>query len=222
MEVVDVASEAALLHADRPNELRVDVTIQAQRLGGLSVLRYGPISPIEDLYDDQTFWRDLAMLVFAAGLAGMGALTAVLWWRQRDSFYGWFSAAALLGVVHVIDRTWPDVPVPWPLWGAFVAICYTAHIALMCRFALIAVGRIPRSMSRAIDGTIVMVSVFDALAFALGQPLLMTIRFTLILVLGIATLAMAVRQALVTRRPSHGCLPLRSLAHWQRARTTLS
>ncbi|MDM0104829.1 ATP-binding protein [Variovorax sp. J22R24] len=194
-----VTLPAALLHADRPNELLVEVTVQAQRLGGLSVVRYGAVSPIEDLYTRQILWRDLAMLVFAAGLVGMGALTAVLWWRQRDPFYGWFSIAALLGVVRVIDRAWPDVPVPWPLWGAIAAICYTAHVALMCRFALIAVGSISRGMSRAIDGVIVAVSVLDALAFALGMPLLMTIGFTFIPVLGLATLAMVMREAFLSR-----------------------
>ena len=39
-----VTLPAGLLHADRPNELRVEVTIQAQRLGGLSVVRYGPVA----------------------------------------------------------------------------------------------------------------------------------------------------------------------------------
>ncbi|MDM0077870.1 ATP-binding protein [Variovorax sp. J2P1-59] len=194
-----VTLPATLLHADRPNELRVEVTIQGQRLGGLSVVRYGPVPLIEKLYADQIRWRDLAMLVFAAGLVGMGALTAVLWWRQRDPFYGWFSIAALLGVVRVVDRAWPDVPVSWPLWGAIAAICYTAHVALMCRFALIAVGAISRRMSRAIDGVIVAVSVLDALAFALGMPMLMTIGFTFIPVLGFATLALVTREAFVSR-----------------------
>ncbi|MGJ7506486.1 sensor histidine kinase [Variovorax sp. GT1P44] len=194
-----VTLPAALLQADRPNELRVDVTIQAQRLGGLSVVRYGPVSPIEDLYADQILWRDIAMLIFAAGLVGMGVLTSVLWWRQRDPFYGWFSLAALLGVVRVIDRSWPDVPVSWPLWGAIAAICYAAHVVLMCRFALIAAGPMPRVMSRAIDGVLAVVVVLAALAFALDLPLLMTLSFVLIPILGLATLAMVVREAVRSR-----------------------
>jgi signal transduction histidine kinase len=184
-----VTLPAGLLHADRPNELLVEVTIQAQRLGGLSVLRYGPADAIEDLLEGQLLWRDLAMLVFAAGLVGMALLTGALWWRQRDPFYGWFSVAAILGVVRVLDRAWPDVPVPWPLLGPVVAIAYAAHIALMCRFALIAAGSVPRALDRAIDGALLLYALLAILAFAYGWPLLMTLGFALIPLLGLATLA---------------------------------
>lgn len=190
-----VAVPAGLLHADAPNELRVEVTIQAQRLGGLSVLRYGPADAIEDLLDGQLLWRDLAMLVFAAGLVGMALLTGVLWWRQRDPFYGWFSLAAILGVVRVVDRAWADIPVPWPLWGIVAAIAYVAHITLMCRFALIAVGAAPRALVRTIDGTLGLYAVLSALAFTCGWPLLMTLGFALVPLIGLATLATIARTA---------------------------
>ncbi|VTU45325.1 Sensor protein VraS (plasmid) [Variovorax sp. PBL-E5] len=192
-----VTLPAALLHADRPNALRVEVTIQPQRLGGLSVLRYGPREAIEDLYDAQILWRDLAMLLFAAGLIGMGALTALLWWRQRDPFYGWFSLSAFLGVTRVIDRSWADLPLPWPLLGAVAAICYSAHIALMCRFVLMALGPVPRGMQRAIDGVMAAAAILDILAFALHLPLLMTLGLVLLPILGLATLAAITRVAWV-------------------------
>jgi hypothetical protein len=190
-----VTLPADLLHADQPNELRVDVTVQAQRLGGLSVLRYGPADAIEDLLDDQVLWRDLAMLVFAAGLVGMASLTAVLWWRQRDPFHGWFSLAAILGVVRVLDRAWPDVPVPWPLLGIVVTIGYIAHILWMCRFALIAVGPVPRVLDRAIDAALLLYALLATLAFTCGWPRLMTLGFVLIPLLGLATLATVARAA---------------------------
>src|SRR5204863_5831750 len=143
--------------------------------GGLSVLRYGPADAIEDLLEGQWLWRDIAMLVFAAGLVGMASLTGVLWWRQRDPFYGWFSVAAILGVVRVLDRAWPDVPVPWPLLGSVAAIANIAHIALMCRFALIAAGAVPRALNRAIDGALLLYALLATLAFACGWPVLMTL-----------------------------------------------
>jgi len=187
---------AAMLHADRPNELRIEVTIQAQRWGGLSVLRYGPQAAIEALYDEERRWRHAAMVVFAAGLAGMGGLAGMLWWRQRDALYGWFSLAALLGVVRNLDRVWPDVPLPWPLWGMIVAVCYAAHLALMCRFTLMALGPVSRAMDRTIDAAIALSALLAVLSFALARPVLWTLGLATLVPLGLASLALIVRAAL--------------------------
>lgn len=194
-----VTLPAGLMHADGPNELRVEVTLQAQRLGGLSVVLYGPQDTIQDLYDAQTLWRDFAMLVFAAGLVGMGSLTAVLWWRQRDPFYGWFSLAAFLGVVRVLDRAWPDTPIPWPALGVIAATTYAAHIALICRFILLALGPVNRVLDRAIDVVIVVSVLLHTLAFALHLPVLMTIGFAILPVLALAVFVLVLRAALSRR-----------------------
>ena len=194
-----VVLPAALLNADRTNELRVEVTIQPQRLGGLSVLRYGPDSAIEELYDEQRRWRDFPMVIYAASLVGMGALTAVLWWRQRDALYGWFSLAAFLGVVRIVDRVWPDVPVPWPLWGIVVAVCFASHIALICRVTLLALGPVQRWLNRAIDAVIMLASVLSILSFALGQPLLLTLALATLVPLGLTLLAVITRESLSRR-----------------------
>jgi len=196
---VMVVLPAALLHADRANELRVEATIQPQRLGGLSVLRYGPQSAIEPLYDDQRRWRDSVMVVFAASLAGMSALTALLWWRQRDALYGWFSLAAFVGLVRIVDRIWPDVPVPWPVLGALVSICFTSHIALICRVTLMALGPVSSAMIHSISAVIVLASVLAVLAFALGQPVLLTLAFATLVPLGLSTFALIARAALSRR-----------------------
>jgi hypothetical protein len=172
---VMTAVPAALLHADRPNELRVEVTIQPQRLGGLSVFHYGPYDEIERIYETNRRWREIAFLVFAVGLLGMGVFTGVLWLRQRLPMYGWFSLGALLGMLRIIDRVWPAVPVPWPWLGALAAICYLAHMALMCRFALLATGPAPRSIDRLIDGALALSAVLTLLSFGLGRPLLLTL-----------------------------------------------
>jgi len=190
-----VALPAGLLRADRGNELVVEVTLQRQRLGGLSVLRYGPHSAIESLYDEQRRWREIAMVIFGSGLVGIGALTAVLWWRLRDPFYGWFSPTAFLGVVRIVDRAWPDVPLPWPLSGVIVASCYAAHIVLICRFTLMALGPVPRVMSRAFSAVIVLEVGLLVLSYSFGRPVLMTIGMAILTPLGLATLAVIVREA---------------------------
>ncbi len=44
---------ASLLRPDRDNDLTVEVTVQQQRWGGLSALKYGPEDAIEPLYQYQ-------------------------------------------------------------------------------------------------------------------------------------------------------------------------
>jgi signal transduction histidine kinase len=189
------AVPAALLHADRPNELRVDVTVQPQRLGGLSIFHYGPYNEIERIFETNRRWREIAFFVFAVGLLGMGAFTGVLWLRQRLPMYGWFSLGALLGMLRIVDRVWPDVPVPWPWLGALAAICYLAHMALMCRFAMLATGSAPRLLDRTIDGTLVVSAALCLLSFGLGRPLLLTLAMGALVPSAFACLWIIVRRA---------------------------
>ncbi len=185
---VMAAVPASLLFADRENELRVDVTIQPQRLGGLSVLRYGREAEVARVYDASRRSREIAMLVFAVGLLGMGAFTGVLWVRQRLPMYGWFSLGALLGMLRIVDRAWADVPVPWPWLGALAAACYMAHMALMCRFAVLATGAAPRAVDRSVDAAIVLSAALTGLSFTLRQPLLLTLAMAAIVPMSLASL----------------------------------
>jgi signal transduction histidine kinase len=190
---------AALLHEGGPNEMVVEVTIQPQRWGGLSVVRYGPQAAVQAIFDDQLLWRHAAMVVFAASLAGMGSLAGMLWWRQRDPLYGWFSLAAFLGVVRNVDRVWPDVPVPWPLWGAIVAVCYACHLALICRFTLMALGPVPRGLNRAVSVVLLLTSTLAILSFSLARPLFWTLGLALLVPLGVVSLVVIAREAIHTK-----------------------
>jgi len=192
----------ALLHSDRTNELRVEVTIQRQRQGGLSVLRYGPQSAVTSLYDEQRRWHDFPMLIFAASLAGLGFVAALLWWRQRDALYAWFSVAAFLGMARNIDRAWPDVPVAWPHLGAVVAVCYASHIVLICRFSLMVLGAVSPTLSRAINAVIVLEAVTLFAAYELGFPKLATAASMLLVPLGLVTFSVILREAIRGRRPT--------------------
>ncbi|TFZ00114.1 sensor histidine kinase [Ramlibacter humi] len=166
---------AALLHAGRPNELRVDVTLQPMRLGGLSVFHYGPHDAIERIYDNHRRWREIAFLVFAVGLAGMSAFTGALWLRQRVPLYGWYSLGALFGVLRIVERAAPAVPVPWPWIGALGAICYLFHMVLMCRFSVLATGPAPRATDRILDLGTLFSAATAMLAYGLHWPWLLTL-----------------------------------------------
>ncbi|SFM64469.1 ATP-binding protein [Variovorax sp. OV329] len=186
---------AALLRADRPSELRVDVTIQPQRLGGLSVFHYGPHDEVVAIYDTHRRWREIAFLVFAVSLLGMGALTGVLWVRQRVPIYGWFSLGAMLGMLRIIDRAWPDAPVPWPWLGALAAICFMTHMALMCRFSVLATGPASRNVDRMIDMAIVASAALALLSFGLRKPLLLTLGMATIVPMSLVSLWTVARRA---------------------------
>jgi signal transduction histidine kinase len=191
-----VTVPAALLHADRPNELTVEVTIQRQRWGGLSLIRYGPQAAVEPMYAEHRRWRHFSSIVFAVSLTVMGGLVGGLWWRQRDPLYGCFSIAAFLGVVRNLDQVWPDVPVPWPLWGAIAAVCYAAHLALICRFALLALGAAPAWAGRAIYAAMGVSSLLAVLSFALAQPVLWTAGLAVLVPVGLGSLAIIARATL--------------------------
>ena len=48
--------------------------------------------------------------------------------------------------------SWPDVPVPWPLWGVVVSTAYAWHLALICLFVLLALNLRHTLLRRAILG----------------------------------------------------------------------
>lgn len=187
---------AALLREDGPNELRVDVTIQRQRWGGLSIVLYGSHAAIDPLYDQHRRWRYFSSMVFAVSLTVMGGLVGALWWRQRDPLYGCFSAAAILGVVRNLDQVWADLPVPWPWWGAFAAVAYACHLALICRFALLALGEAPAWAGRVIHAAMGLASLLAVLSFALAIPMLWTAGLAVLVPVGLLSLGLIVRAAM--------------------------
>ncbi len=191
---------AVLLRASQPNELLVEASMQRQRGGGLGVVRYGPETAMEAVQVAQRRWRHTSSVVYAVSLLLMGGLAAGLWWRQRDVLYGCFSLAALSGVIRNLDRAWVDVPVPWPLWGALVAIGYACHIALIARFVLLVLGRNPPWLVRTIQATLGTAVVLAAASFALSRPVLWTIGLTLLELAAAVCLPVVVREAFGSRR----------------------
>ncbi len=137
----------------------------------------------------------------------MAGLAVALWWQQRDPLYGCFALAALLGVVRDLDRLWPDIPVPWPAWGAIEAACYAVHLALIARFVQMAGGPLRPAMRRAINGFSVFAVVMAGLGFTLGLPALWTLVLGALIPLGLSSFAVVVRNAVFARRLSAWVLP---------------
>jgi signal transduction histidine kinase len=195
-----VTIPASLLRSDQPNELVIDSTVQRQRGGGLSPVLYGRLTDLAPRYAQQYRLRRTSSLVYAVSLSLMGGLAAGLWWRQRDALYGCFSLAAFCGVARNLDQAWPDVPIPWPWWGALVAVCYTVHMALIVRFVLLVLNRNPTWLVRSIHGSTLIVMALACLSFALHSPWLWSMGLALLVPVALASLYVTVQVAQQERR----------------------
>jgi len=195
-----VTLPAGLLHADRPNELAVDVTTQPMRLGGLSPVRFGPVGPIAALHSWYRLLDGITSAAYAASLLLMGGVAAGLWWRQRDRLYGVFSLAALFGILRHVDRIGLDPPLSWPLWGGVLAVFAGIHLGLVALFSIQILDANTRRLQQAIQGVIVVVVVLATLAFWRLMPALWTIAYLLLEVTGLVCFGVVLNAAVRTRR----------------------
>ena len=203
----ELVSVAAALHRDgRPQELLIQTTQQRQRGAGLASIRYGAEAPLASLYRSQQNWRNTSAIVYAVSLLLMGGLAGGLWLRQRDALYGCFALAALSGVTRNLDRVWPEVPVPWPLWGAVVAVCYACHIGLIARFVLLVLERNPPWLVRSIHTALALSVALACASFAFALPQLWTAGLVVLQLTSIVCLPYVVYGALVARRRIAGVL----------------
>ncbi|WP_454909332.1 ATP-binding protein [Variovorax gossypii] len=192
---------AAALHREgQPQVLVVRTTIQRQRGAGLASVQYGTEAALAPIYRAQQNWRNTSAIVYAVSLLLMGGMAGGLWLRQRDALYGCFALAALSGVARNLDRVWPEVPVPWPLWGAVVAVCYACHIGLIARFVMLVLERNPPWLVRAIYTALATTVTLACASFAFALPKLWTGGLVILQLTSIVCLPYVVYGALVERR----------------------
>jgi len=203
-ELVHVA--AALHHEGRPQVLLVRTTIQRQRGAGLASVQYGTEASLAPIYRSQQHWRNTSAIVYAVSLLLMGGMAGGLWLRQRDALYGCFALAALSGIARNLDRVWPEVPVPWPLWGAVVAVCYAGHIGLIARFVLLVLERNPPWLVRSIYAALATSVTLACASFAFALPKLWTSGLVILQFTSIICLPYVIHGALVARRRIAGVL----------------
>ncbi|MDR6859820.1 ATP-binding protein [Variovorax guangxiensis] len=183
---------------DHDHELEIITTVQRQRAGGLGVVRIGAEAELNRLQGTRQ-WIVTASIIYAVGFFLMGALSAGLWLRQRDPLYGCFSLAAFSGVCRNLDRGWLDIPVPWPLWGAVVAVTYALHIALISRFVLLAVDKRPVLLLRSIYLGLGASIVLACASFMFSMPMLWTIGQFILIIGAAACVPYVVQKAIVSK-----------------------
>lgn len=179
----------------------LETTMQPLRGGGLASMHYGSLAELAPMHARARLAGPVAAAVYGAGLLLMGGLAAGLWWRQRDPLYGCFALMALFGGARYFDRVVQTALLPWPAWGALLAICYGAHIALTARFIVLLLDRPPPSLLRTVDLTLAATLALSMLSFVLLARWPWNAALVALEAMGLATFAVVLHDALIDRRP---------------------
>jgi len=122
---------------------RVEIVVAAQaaRQGGLSPVVAGTETEIRPLYEDALFWQISGGRFIAIVSGVLGALSLLVWLRQRESLYLYYGLGELLWSVQTARVLFTHAPLPWPWWGVVPLAAFQAAVPLLCRFALSVVGK---------------------------------------------------------------------------------
>lgn len=122
---------------------RVDIAIAAQtaRQGGLSPVAVGSEAEILPLYESALFWQVSGGRFIAIVSGVLGALSLLVWLRQREPIYLYYGLGELLWSVQTARVLFTHVPLPWPWWGVLPLAAFQVAVPLLCRFSLAVVGR---------------------------------------------------------------------------------
>ena len=195
-----LALPTSLLQGPGPHVLEIELHAQALRGGGLSPVVVGPLATVSALQELQQFWSQGPAAAYAACLLLMGGLAAGLWWHQREPLFGCFSLAALCGAVRPLDQWLQHTPLPWPWWGAVLALAYGLQLGLMARFVLLALERNIPWLVRAIHLVLAGMAVLVLISFSMGIPALWTLALMLLEAVGLACFGVVLQEALQHRR----------------------
>ncbi|MGJ7524574.1 hypothetical protein [Variovorax sp. GB1P17] len=130
--------------------LRVEIVIAAQaaRQGGLSPVVAGREDEIHPLYERALFWQISGGRFITIVSGVLGALSLLVWLRQRESIYLYYGLGELLWSVQTARVLFTHAPLPWPWWGVLPLAAFQAAVPLICRFALAVVGRDDTRLAR--------------------------------------------------------------------------
>ncbi|MDP9605102.1 UNVERIFIED_ORG: signal transduction histidine kinase [Variovorax paradoxus] len=124
-----------------PQRVEIVVAAQAARQGGLSPVVAGSEAEIRPLYEDALFWQISGGRFIAIVSGVLGALSLLVWLRQRESVYLFYGLGELLWSVQTARVLFTHAPLPWPWWGVVPLAAFQAAVPLLCRFALAVVGK---------------------------------------------------------------------------------
>ncbi|MEJ8812788.1 hypothetical protein WKW77_17000 [Variovorax ureilyticus] len=191
-----------------PRRVEVTIAAQAARQGGLSPIVTGSVDEVRPLYERAEFWHISGGRFIAIVSGVLGALSLLVWLRQRESIYLYYGLGELLWSVQTVRVLFTHAPLPWPWWGVLPLAAFQAAIPLLCRFALAVVGRDDSRLARFL-GLMAWVAPLAAALGILGPWLwLMPLWHVLNLVVGLAMMVTVLRVALRSGVLEHRVLGL--------------
>ncbi|HJW57846.1 MAG TPA: ATP-binding protein [Burkholderiaceae bacterium] len=125
---------AALFRPD--NELRVRIVAEGGRRGGLSPPMLGPAAEIKPLYLEEYWLQSQAPLILVVMTMFFGLMGLLIWWRERDPLFLYFSGAVLSWSVRISDPLFEHLPMDWRNWSLTLITAYTTYVFLCFKFGL--------------------------------------------------------------------------------------
>ncbi len=124
-----------------PQRVEVVIAAQAGRQGGLSPVVAGTEAEVLPLYESAEFWQVSGGRFIAIVSGVLGALSLLVWVRQREAIYLYYGVGELCWSLQTARVLFTHAPLPWPWWGVLPLAAFQAAVPLLCRFALAVVGQ---------------------------------------------------------------------------------
>lgn len=178
-----------------PLRMEIVIAAQAARQGGLSPVVVGREDEIRPLYERALFWQ-LSGGRFITIVSGvLGALSLLVWLRQRESIYLYYGLGELFWSVQTARVLFTHAPLPWPWWGVLPLAAFQAAVPLVCRFALAVVGRDDTRLARLLGLMAWLAPVVAGLGIMVPWLWLMPLWQALNLAVGLAMMVVVLRVA---------------------------
>ncbi|MFM9925981.1 hypothetical protein VLK31_23525 [Variovorax sp. H27-G14] len=124
-----------------PQHVEVVIAAQAGRQGGLSPVVAGTEAEVLPVYESAEFWQVSGGRFIAIVSGVLGALSLMVWVRQREAIYLYYGVGELCWSLQTARVLFTHAPLPWPWWGVLPLAAFQAAVPLLCRFALAVVGQ---------------------------------------------------------------------------------
>lgn len=190
-----IALPASSTSAASSQRVEIVIAAQAARQGGLSPVVAGTEAEIRPLYENALFWQISGGRFIAIVSGVLGALSLLVWLRQRESVYLYYGLGELLWSVQTARVLFTHAPLPWPWWGVVPLAAFQAAVPLLCRFALAVVGKGDTRLARFLGLLALLAPVTATIGITVPLLWLMPAWQILFLLSGLAMVVVVLRVA---------------------------
>lgn len=169
----DTGKEPRLIDLPTPllrevNRLDITVSVLGTGNGGLTPVVVGPVDALRAFYAADYRYRVTGPLIVASISTFLGLFALLIWVRERERLYLFYSAGELLWAFQLADAMQEFPPLAWPWWGILVHTTYALAPVLICRFTLL-VATIESSRLFAAQRAFLLLSLPVALVIAFAR-----------------------------------------------------